>query len=743
MSIWRKWWLRIRSEHSFLSPFLAPTNQTFTLGRSQRITVLLGNCCCAVAVNAFFFGANPEGYLHKRFFIGICSALIMLPFSMFFPRAYRFVNNFEELNQQRLHKVKEQFREVSIQRDLEALNVNLLASQSTADADDILLTIYDSPEDAVDVHDLPNSDSVGDSPGASDSVFASLDAGLSSDAHATFDSSTHESTAAPEDSDSAAESHDIDADHSHGVVAGTLDVVSPDLDISKTIDVDNTLLLKGGGCKDEGPGPSGDGWDVAEANNSSQGSDELNDAHPHSAWLKRLGERLLIRASNNIDATLPPHKISLTFQLVLIVVGALCMMATFANIVFAGVFFVLSEFQVIAMFYCVCALLWLVTGFVSLHAGHQHHITSTAVASILHGAIVILSVFLFFVAIGTTGAVLSTYWRILSSFGEPFVALPREAQFEYKCCGWQGPWDEPIGGCDLLLSPGAGCGNNVESAWAVLRWFIAACCVLSVLVSSMGVFVAATLLSCTDRVRSHRGRRARIASWSAKDYDNAKTLKKIILLQAVFRSYNSRCISMRLEEYDSWNSMSRRIPLSIVYALNFAYITSSIWLNLIYGVKFEPQTGRAWVLASIASLCFSFFISEPCVQFAQTFRVMAQEMAHHYKQKIYRRKLTENKGARIEGIIKRQRTLIWSQNVDGGESSDDSIIEDDKCEQGSRWRKIKGVVKLSAALRTSSSSPRGAASPASRILRTAESALATAASLDVGRQVLGGGGGGV
>lgn len=478
------------------------------------------------------------------------------------------------------------------------------------------------------------------------------------------------------------------------------------------------------------------GFDGPAEHGISQGSDEDDKAHPHSAWLKRLGERLLVRASNNIDATLPPHKISLTFQLALLVIGAFSVVAAFFNLLCAGFFFVMSEFQVVAMFYSVFALFWILTGFVSLHAGHQHHMTSTAVASVTHGVIVVASVFLFFVTVGTTDTVLSTYWHLISDLGEPFISLPREAQFEYKCCGWKGPWDDPISGCDLLLSPGAGCRDGVVSAWATMRWFLAACCAFNTLLSSFGVFIAAMLLLCTERVQSHRGRRARIGSWSAKDYDNEKYLSRIILLQAVFRSYSSRRVSMRLEEYDAWNSMSRRIPLCIVYALNFGYIASSVWLNLIYGVKFEPATGQAWVLASVASLSFSFFISEPCVQFAQTFRVMAQEMAHKYKQKIYRRKLTIHKDARIEGRIRRQNTLMQSQGV----GIDGASIENGERGRGSRWQRLKGAVKLSAALRSSASSPRSSASPTRRIIRTAESALATAASLDVGRQVLGGGG---
>merc|ERR1711968_155373 len=204
--------------------------------------------------------------------------------------------------------------------------------------------------------------------------------------------------------------------------------------------------------------------------------------------------------------------------------------------VFAIMFFVFTEFQSIAILSLFSALTWLLLSAVSVHAGHQHHPLSVVVTGALGSATFVKSFVLIIVAAMSSDGAVASFWRRISSYGGTFSVLQREAQFEWSCCGWEGPHDAAVSGCDMLLTTTPkGCKSDALSAWEMFRIMVMIVSSVSLFVSGICV-VCSAILACAERQEfssKSSGRAMTDFVILEARLKKSENLQKIVLIQSV------------------------------------------------------------------------------------------------------------------------------------------------------------------------------------------------------------------
>jgi len=89
--IWLTWVDRLRRNHGWASVFSPPLDEQLRMSVSQRIGILCAVCLASMAVNAVFFGSQPQTVAGKAL-VAIFSTLVMFPVSEFFPFMFETVN---------------------------------------------------------------------------------------------------------------------------------------------------------------------------------------------------------------------------------------------------------------------------------------------------------------------------------------------------------------------------------------------------------------------------------------------------------------------------------------------------------------------------------------------------------------------------------------------------------------------------------------------------------------------------
>lgn len=93
-------------------------------------------------------------------------------------------------------------------------------------------------------------------------------------------------------------------------------------------------------------------------------------------------------------------------------------------------------------------------------------------------------------------------------------------------------------------------------------------------------------------------------------YHQKEALEKITCL------FRKRLFVMRFHrerEYVTW-TRQRRLRSSVVMLANvfvFLYILIMIYINLLYGVKFESNMATKWIISSVISVMISLIVQEP------------------------------------------------------------------------------------------------------------------------------------
>jgi hypothetical protein len=117
-------------------------------------------------------------------------------------------------------------------------------------------------------------------------------------------------------------------------------------------------------------------------------------------------------------------------------------------------------------------------------------------------------------------------------------------------------------------------------------------------------------------------RRARKAQLPVTDLTQVtpRELELVILVQRVYRGYHGRMRAARKRELDTWHSMSstRRVLLVILYSIAFTLVAMSLYITLIFGVKFTPVQVQAWLTASLMTYLLDAFVKEPLIALLKT-----------------------------------------------------------------------------------------------------------------------------
>jgi hypothetical protein len=73
-------------------------------------------------------------------------------------------------------------------------------------------------------------------------------------------------------------------------------------------------------------------------------------------------------------------------------------------------------------------------------------------------------------------------------------------------------------------------------------------------------------------------------------------------------------------ELRTWATLSteRTVLVAVVYASLLVVMAFSVYINLLYGVKFNSVQSRAWIIASFTAFVSDAVINEPVVLMART-----------------------------------------------------------------------------------------------------------------------------
>jgi hypothetical protein len=92
-------------------------------------------------------------------------------------------------------------------------------------------------------------------------------------------------------------------------------------------------------------------------------------------------------------------------------------------------------------------------------------------------------------------------------------------------------------------------------------------------------------------------------------------------IQAIFRGKIGRIRAERAEEFERWKQQkgARNVLTCLVYATVGLTILFTLYINIIYGIKFEQSQAVGWILASALSLSLDAFLQQPLTLLLKAF----------------------------------------------------------------------------------------------------------------------------
>eukprot|EP01029_Cantina_marsupialis_P006584 TRINITY_DN1727_c0_g1_i7.p1 TRINITY_DN1727_c0_g1~~TRINITY_DN1727_c0_g1_i7.p1 ORF type:complete len:3929 (+),score=1599.98 TRINITY_DN1727_c0_g1_i7:991-12777(+) len=185
-----------------------------------------------------------------------------------------------------------------------------------------------------------------------------------------------------------------------------------------------------------------------------------------------------------------------------------------------------------------------------------------------------------------------------------------------QCCGFGDLDDNPLLPCPIAATDG--CQDYVTEEFKDANtWFV----FFTILLATAGI----TSISLVSRL-SEAMRERLVFNLNVYDERVARAAYK---LQAAFRGWKGRAMAVRQRELDAWGELhkNRVMMKSMVYTIIVLYTLFMLYINLLYGIKFSDSITNSWLACSVMAVLLDVCMQQPLMiigeaLFAPMFRVL-------------------------------------------------------------------------------------------------------------------------